>query len=59
MPDDFAIGIDVSIYGRAMRIYDADDYTREFFQVSRVILFRYNSVRTLAHWDSYLSGNNR
>jgi hypothetical protein len=59
MPEDFAIGIDVAIYGRAMRIYDADDYTRAFFQVSRVTLFRYNSVLTLAHQDHYLSGSNR
>ena len=34
MPDDFSIGIDVAIVGRAMRIYDCDDYTRRFYQVS-------------------------
>lgn len=34
MPEDFAIGTDVAIFGRAMRIYDADQYTREFYQVS-------------------------
>lgn len=34
MPEDFAIGIDVSIFGRAMRIFDADQYTRNFYQVS-------------------------
>lgn len=32
MPEDFAIGIDVSIFGRAMRIFDADQYTRNFYQ---------------------------
>ncbi len=31
MPEDFAIGIDVPIFGRAMRIYDSDQYTRSFF----------------------------
>ena len=34
MPMDFSIGIDIAIFGRAMRIYGADDYTRKFFQVS-------------------------
>jgi len=31
MPTDFAVGVDIAIYGRVFRIYDADDYTREFF----------------------------
>jgi len=31
MPCDFGIGTDVSIFGRVMRIYDCDDYTRQFF----------------------------
>jgi len=30
-PDDFRVGLDVGICGRAIRIYDADQYTREFF----------------------------
>ena len=34
MPDDFSIGIDVAIVGRAMRIYDCDAYTRRFYEVS-------------------------
>ena len=34
MPDDFSIGIDVAIVGRAMRIYDCDQYTRRFYEVS-------------------------
>lgn len=34
MPQDFCIGCDTGIYGRQMRIYDADDFTRLFFQVS-------------------------
>jgi len=32
MPDDFCIGCDTGIYGRQIRIYDADDYTRRFYQ---------------------------
>ena len=34
MPQDFGIGIDVGIFGRQLRIYDCDDYTRHFFKVS-------------------------
>lgn len=34
---DFRVGLDVGIFGRCIRIYDADQYTREFFDV------RYNS----------------
>jgi len=31
LPRDFGIGTDVTIFGRIMRIYDCDDYTRQFF----------------------------
>jgi len=31
LPTDFRVGLDVGIYGRSIRIYDADQYTREFF----------------------------
>jgi len=34
MPDDFSIGCDTGIFGRQVRIYDADDYTRQFYEVS-------------------------
>ena len=34
MPDDFSIGCDTGIFGRQIRIYDCDDYTREFYAVS-------------------------
>ena len=34
MPQDFRVGLDIGIHGRAIRIYDADPYTREFFIVS-------------------------
>lgn len=30
-PDDFRVGLDVGICGRAIRIYDCDQYSREFF----------------------------
>ena len=35
MPTDFGVGTDVAIYGRQIRIYDADDYTRQFYAVSK------------------------
>lgn len=31
MPQDFCIGLDVGIYGRSIRIYECDEYTRQFF----------------------------
>jgi EF-hand domain-containing protein 1 len=31
LPGDFRIGLDVGILGRSIRIYDCDQYTREFF----------------------------
>ena len=34
MPDDFTIGADTGIYGRQIRIYNCDDYTRRFYEVS-------------------------
>ena len=34
LPRDFGIGTDISIFGRIMRIYDCDDYTRQFYAVS-------------------------
>jgi hypothetical protein len=30
-PQDFTVGLDIGICGRAIRVYDCDDYTREFF----------------------------
>lgn len=37
-PRDFRVGLDIGICGRAIRIYDCDQYTREFFDVSNFIL---------------------
>lgn len=34
MPDDFQIGADSEIYGRCIRVFDCDEYTRAFYQVS-------------------------
>jgi len=31
MPQDFCIGLDVGIYGRSIRIYECDEFTRQFF----------------------------
>jgi hypothetical protein len=36
MPQDFRVGLDVGIHGRAIRITDCDDYTRAFFDVSLI-----------------------
>jgi len=33
-PDDFSVGLDIGICGRSIRIYDCDDYTRQYFGVS-------------------------
>lgn len=34
MPQDFRVGLDIGIYGRCIRVYDCDEYTRQFFTVS-------------------------
>ena len=34
-PLDFKVGLDIGICGRSIRIYDCDQYTREFFIVSK------------------------
>jgi hypothetical protein len=31
MPQDFRVGLDMGIHGRAIRITDCDEYTRQFF----------------------------
>jgi len=33
-PTDFRVGLDIGICGRSIRIYDIDQYSREFFEVS-------------------------
>lgn len=33
-PDDFSIGVDTGIYGRQIRIYGIDEYTRKYYEVS-------------------------
>ena len=38
-PTDFRVGLDIGICGRSIRIYDADQYTREFFDVSYKLYF--------------------
>jgi hypothetical protein len=30
-PTDFTVGLDIGICGRAIRVYDCDTYTRDFF----------------------------
>jgi hypothetical protein len=36
LPNDFRIGLDVGILGRSVRIYDCDQYTREFFETQGI-----------------------
>ena len=44
-PLDFKVGLDIGLCGRAIRIYDADEYTRSFFTVSQFIfIMRSNNV---------------
>lgn len=38
LPRDFGIGTDISIFGRIMRIYDCDDYSRQFFASQGTVL---------------------
>lgn len=33
-PTDFRVGLDIGICGRSIRVYDCDEYTREYFIVS-------------------------
>jgi hypothetical protein len=30
-PTDFRVGLDLGLCGRSIRIYDVDEYTRQFF----------------------------
>lgn len=32
LPEDFSVGVDVGIAGRSIRIYECDDYTRDYFR---------------------------
>ena len=40
MPQDFRVGLDIGIHGRAIRITDCDEYTRQFFVVSTLYFSR-------------------
>ena len=45
---DFRVGLDIGICGRAIRIYDCDVYTREYFDVSyRIQIFNHFYFRIL------------
>lgn len=35
MPQDFVVGEDIGIFGRSIRLTDADEYTRQFYIVSQ------------------------
>ena len=42
-PTDFRVGLDIGLCGRAIRVYDADEYTRAFFKVSREFKLDWNN----------------
>ena len=52
MPVDFGIGTDVAIYGRVIRIYGSDDYTRNFFAVSDK-LFNLGQLRCVTDFEYF------
>jgi hypothetical protein len=33
LPEDFKINADIEIFGKTIRVYDCDQYTREFYEV--------------------------
>jgi hypothetical protein len=47
MPQDFMVGCDIGIHGRSIRITDADEYTRQFFVVSKFILKHRKNLRSI------------
>ena len=55
MPDDFSIGCDTGIFGRQVRIFDCDDYTREFYAVSYTLFLAlfWPLSDTLNHLNRY------
>ena len=48
-PTDFRVGLDIGICGRSIRIYDIDQYTREFFEVSYKIYYCFNRYLFIEH----------
>lgn len=50
LPTDFRVGLDVGILGRSIRIFDADQYTREFFDVRRI--FKFHNCFLIEHWSA-------
>jgi len=52
-PDDMAVGGQLSIYGRTIRIVDADVYTREFYQRNGVDQGPQEAVEGDAFGDTY------
>ena len=56
MPDDFSIGCDTGVYGRQIRVYDCDDYTRQFYAVSFYLVSLAWSNQSLC-WHSHLESD--
>ena len=46
-PTEFRVGRDIGICGRAIRIYDCDQYSREYFEVSYT--FKLTNLLNLEH----------
>ena len=51
-PTDFRVGLDIGICGRSIRIYDIDQYTREFFEVSYKFSIL-NPIVIYRTWDNH------
>lgn len=53
MPDDFVIGADTGIYSRVIRIYDADAYTRAFYEVSSSLTHSFHHELPTLIWGHF------
>lgn len=51
-PTDFTVGLDIGICGRAIRIYDADTYSREFFIVSTFFVLFVTHIIYIELWST-------
>lgn len=42
--NDFAVGSDLVVFGKNIRIYDCDEYTREFYEVKKIMKMKINEI---------------
>ena len=57
-PCDFRVGLDIGICGRSIRIYDCDQYTREFFDVSTANGVNGASVKAILNFIYHFKNRN-